>query len=162
MATTPRAVDAREAAIARKEANPDLPLPTREEWAAMDARQDLFGRDWVWRFLPRRPPPGYERYERALDGVSMRRKDGLGVIASGSLEADGLRWLHVSVSRVKGLPTYHDLVAVKATVLGPDLYAYQVFAPPGAHVNLGEVLHLWACVDLPAYLPDFTRGFGTI
>lgn len=154
--------DAREEALARKEADPGLPLPTREEWAKMDAEQDLAGRDWVWRFLPRVRPPGYERFVRGLDGITMVRKDGLAVIASGSVESDGLRWLHVSASRAKGLPTYHDLVGAKLATIGPVLYAYQVFAPPADHVNLGEVLHLWACVDLPAYLPDFTRGYGTI
>lgn len=154
--------DVRAAALAERERRPDLRLPSAEEWAAMDAAQEAAGRGWVWDYLPKRAPLGWRLVQVMADGIALVRQDGLRVIASGAVEADGQRWLHVSVSRPKGTPTYYDIKAAKRQFIGDDLFAYQVFAPPGKHVNHGEVLHLWACVDRPSYLPDFTRGFDTI
>jgi len=72
-------------------------------------------------------------------------------------------WLHVSVSRRKYIPSYADLADVKATFIGPDRQAVQLFPRADRHVNLHEYcLHLWACLD-PAGdgLPDFGAD-GTI
>lgn len=143
---------------------PDLRLPTPEEGARIDAAMRGDGYAWVWDFIPRRAPLGwrYVACEEAGNGVAASRKDGLRVIADGARKVDGLRWLHVSCSRESRLPSYHDLKDAKRTFIGDRLYAYQVFAPPARHVNLNEVLHLWACVDRPMYLPDMTWGFDTI
>jgi hypothetical protein len=84
------------------------------------------------------------------------------VIADGGVELDGNRWLHASCSRAGKTPGYYDMKALYQTFIGHGLYAYQVFAPPSQHVSINEVLHLWACVDKSAYLPDFTAGFDTI
>lgn len=155
-------LDTRAHALAVAAQRPDLHLPTAEEWAAMDAAQEAHGREWLWRYLPLKAPLGWRIVARQADGLALIRQDGLRVIASGAVEADGLRWLHVSCSRPKGTPSYYDLKAVKRQFIGDDLFAYQVFAPPSQHVDLAEVLHLFACVDRPAYLPDFTRGFDII
>lgn len=72
-------------------------------------------------------------------------------------------WLHASIAREDRMPSYADLVALHKAVFGAR-YAYQVFAPPSAHVNIHEhALHLWGRVDDGdgRLLPDF--GFaGTI
>lgn len=116
---------------------------------------------WVFQVLPRRVD-GWRIVQRATDGYAARRHDGLAAIISGRVEQDGKRWLHLSVSRPKGLPTYHDLKAAKRDWLGDTRYGYQVFAPTSDHVNIGEVLHIFACVDQPMALPDFTGGTGSI
>lgn len=141
---------------------PERRLPTATELAAIEERGRSGGTDWQWHYIPRRPPTGWRYVQMGDVGVAATRANGLRVIVDGLVKADGLRWLHVSVSRSKGLPTYADIAAAKRTFIGDDLFAYQVFAPPGKHVNLFEVLHLWACVDRPMYLPDMTEGFDTI
>jgi hypothetical protein len=66
-------------------------------------------------------------------------------------------WLHASIAREDRMPSYADLAALHKAVFGAR-YAYQVFAPPAAHVNIHpRALHLWGRVDdgdgriLPAF-----------
>lgn len=105
---------------------------------------------------------GWALISRASDGAAYQRADGLKVIASIAEEEDGKQWLHVSCSRRARLPTYGDMVDVKAIFVGEHREAYQVFARASKHVNLMPFcLHLWCRLDGPA-LPDFTRGGSTI
>lgn len=105
---------------------------------------------------------GWALIARASDGAAYQRSDGLKVIASICAEEDGRRWLHVSCSRKARLPSYGDMVDVKAVFVGGEREAYQVFARTSKHVNLMPFcLHLWCRLDGPA-LPDFTRGGSTI
>lgn len=86
--------------------------------------------------------------------------DKVTVIVSGSTEADGRRWLHVSVSRPSRLPSWEDLREVKDTFIGRDRKAIQVLPPASEYVNIHpHVLHLWACVDDDG-LPDFRKDGG--
>ena len=63
------------------------------------------------------------------------------------------------------MPTWEDLGDVKHVFVGAERYAYQVFAPRRAHVNIHPFcLHLWACLDVDdgAVMPDFRQGRGGI
>lgn len=107
-------------------------------------------------------PPQWTLVQRGADGASYRRVDRLAVITSACIERDGRRWLHVSCSRAKRIPSYEDLAHVKRVFIGEDRFAVQVFAPKTQHVNLHpNVLHLWCCLDGHP-LPDFTQGTGSI
>lgn len=99
------------------------------------------------------------------DSVKFYSPSGMLIIVSFDPESaeDGQPWLHASVSHVEGsrLPAYSDLKQMAAAVW-PEGYCYQVFAPPGDHVNItSNVLHLWGRYDGTHVLPDFAR-FGTI
>lgn len=76
---------------------------------------------------------------------------------------DGKRWLHVSVSRAKYIPSYEDLVDVKRTFVTDVVQAIQVFPTRERHINIHPYsLHLWACLDSSGDgLPDFGKE-GTI
>jgi hypothetical protein len=64
-------------------------------------------------------------------------------------------WWHASISWADGMPSYWDL-AVMHRAIWPTGYAYQVFAPPSAHVNIHpNALHLWGRPDGSIQLPDF-------
>jgi hypothetical protein len=89
---------------------------------------------------------------------------GLSVIASTAPhpETPDVEWVHASIANRDGrTPTYDELKALHAAVFG-DRWAYQVFAPPGRHVNIhANALHLWGRADGINALPDF--GYlGTI
>lgn len=103
--------------------------------------------------------PGWDIVQVLPDGYACQSLDGLRVIVSGAVEADGRRWLHVSVSRSDRLPSWEDMTRVKALIIGPDRYAYQIHPPAILHVNLHpRVLHLWSCWDAPdgKVLPEFS------
>lgn len=107
-------------------------------------------------------PPQWRLVARGGDGAAYKRVDGLAVITSASRERDGKRWLHVSLSRAKRVPSYEDLAHVKRVFVGEDRFAVQVFAPRAQHVNLHpNCLHLWCCLDGHP-LPDFSQGTGSI
>ena len=82
------------------------------------------------------------------------------VIASIAWQQDGRLWIHVSLSQRHRLPSYADLCRVKALFIG-DRQALQVLPRREKHVNLAEVLHVWACWEDDG-LPDFSRGTGSI
>ncbi len=146
---------------AYREVKPDGNYPTVEELEAKIAEEGAAGDRWFWDYTPLRSPLGWRYRERYLNGVVAERKDGLRVICTGAAH-DGERWIHLSVSRGKGLPTYHDLKAAKAAFIGDTLFAYQVFPPASANVSLDEVLHLWASPDRPMALPNFTHGWDML
>ena len=81
--------------------------------------------------------------------------DTLLVIWSGRKEADGRRWVHVSMSRPSRLPSWGDVREVKDAFIGRERRALQILPPQSQYVNLHKyVLHLWHCVDDDG-LPDF-------
>lgn len=83
------------------------------------------------------------------------RAQGLLVYCSACREADGQRWMHVSMSRRRRLPSYEDMKLVKDTFIGRDRLAVQVFARACDHVNIAQnALHLWCCLDKDP-VPDF-------
>lgn len=101
------------------------------------------------------------------EGAMFFRKNGDGqAIVTLSPAPDGPEdgpadWLHASISRKSGMPTYGDLVELHKAVW-PDGYAYQVFAPPEAHINIHpRALHLWGKADGQIILPDFGK-YGSI
>jgi len=108
-------------------------------------------------------PPGWELLTASEDGAMYRNlKKGIQAIYSSAIEKDGRWWMHVSVSKRSGMPTYADLAYIKKHFIGDELKAIQVFAPMTEHVNIHpRCLHLWACLDGDV-LPDFTRGTGSI
>jgi hypothetical protein len=102
-----------------------------------------------------------EPIEFGPDGWMLFRLDRKGqVIVTASHAPDdedetGDVWLHASISRTDRMPNYKELTELHAAVW-PDGYAYQVFAPPAAHINIHpRALHLWGREDGAIQLPDF-------
>lgn len=92
------------------------------------------------------------------DGRHYLRSDGLSVILSGHVEADGKRWLHLSCARQDRLPSWSEYRDVKVLFLGDDTYAYAVCPPMKYYVNLNPFcLHWFHCLDGDP-LPEFS-GF---
>lgn len=93
------------------------------------------------------------------DGLMWERMTGqrITVIEDITVKADGRRWLHVSVAKPnKKLPTYEDLETARKLFIGPDRECYQVFPTADRYVNIGQTLHLWACMEQPeGVLPRF-------
>lgn len=92
---------------------------------------------------------------------------GVSVIFTASVEGDGRRWIHLSVSRPDRIPGWEDLSAVKRIFIGDERFAYQVIPPQREHYTLpdrpgrsGKVLHLWAPVDGEPPLPNFLAARG--
>lgn len=107
-------------------------------------------------------PAGWQQVAAPMYGqfAFQNWKAQLQVIYSGDVIAHE-RWLHVSVVKRTGMPTYDDMVVVKQAFLG-DRLAVQVFVPKAEHVNIHErCLHLWCNLDRRV-TPDFTGGTGSI
>lgn len=122
--------------------------------------------------LPRVLPSGWVRLRApgpAFDCRGIGGLSGLRVLMSAGVEADGARWLHVSVSRQSRCPSWEDMDAVKRLFIGDERHAYQIHPPRAEHFaapplpagpRVGTVLHLWAPVDGAPRLPDFLRARG--
>lgn len=107
---------------------------------------------------PRVLPAGWKQRVLEPGAYLFRHRSGLAVILSVCLERDGKRWLHVSCSYPDVLPSWDDLNAVKAIFVGRNRTAIQVLPPDANRVNVHPFcLHLWACLDEPNPIPDFTR-----
>lgn len=77
-------------------------------------------------------------------------------------DADRDYWLHVSCSRVNMTPSHEHMTEVKDLFIGPERWAYSVWAPVERHINIhATTLHLWAPAANRPRLPDFGRH-GTI
>lgn len=103
---------------------------------------------------------------KSADGYKARWQH-LTFVVSDTVELDGKRWRHASVSRRdRAMPTYDDLVALKRVCIGEDRTALQVFPPKAKHIDIAgafgvQVLHLWCCLDGDV-TPDFTQGGNSI
>jgi hypothetical protein len=96
------------------------------------------------------------------DGWSMTTRNHQGSVIVTCAEHDGVEWVHASIARTAYLPTYAELTRLHTAVWGETGWAYQVFTPPAAHVNIHEhALHLWGRLDGRRVLPDFGSE-GTI
>lgn len=139
-----------------------VPECTPGEWAAQFAMTQ--------EYLSTIKLPAAWRRERLdpndpMFGVGMYMKggarNGLKVLVDCSTFWDKTRWVHVTCSRRNKMPTYEELVEVKAVFIGPDRQAIQCFPKKEKHINIHPFcLHLWCCLDGDG-LPDFGR-FGTI
>jgi hypothetical protein len=103
--------------------------------------------------------------EHGPDGwhyVAAKGQDpGAVIVTCSDLRDDAREWVHASISRRDRLPTYEELQTLHRAVW-PAGYAYQVFAPPSAHVNIHpHALHLWGLLSGERDLPDFGWA-GTI
>ncbi len=141
--------------------NPDKAASVRAERAGLD-------HSWVFeRIGP--PPLGWGLSEVRRDGVRYtkrwrtgKRRRAATLIVSGTVQDDGRRWLHMSMSCVGRVPSWAELVRAKEWVFGRDSKAIQVIPPRSEYVNIHpHVLHLFVCVDGDP-LPDFTAGTGSI
>lgn len=76
---------------------------------------------------------------------------------------NGVVYIHASLVRLVGMPSYEDMVMLKESVFGPDRYAAQIFPSRDEHVNIhSRCLHLWGPIDPDHWpLPKFGEG-GTI
>lgn len=80
------------------------------------------------------------------------------VIVTRANHADGVEYVHASIAHPDRLPTYAELVRLHRIAFGNG-YAYQVFAPSRAHVNIHDyALHLWGRRDGAPAMPDFGAG----
>ena len=94
------------------------------------------------------------------DGAAWQ-KAGLRVLASHAREADGMLWLHVSVSRSDRIPSWDDLKVIRTVFIGDDRLALQVFPPKEEWINLHPYcLHLWAPLGHNP-IPDFRHEAQT-
>ncbi len=95
------------------------------------------------------------------DGWSFADPASGGTAVVTCFEQDGVDWVHASIAFQDRMPTYLELALLHDSVW-PQGYAYQVFAPPAAHVNIHPyALHLWGRLDGAMVLPDFGE-YGTI
>ena len=81
-------------------------------------------------------------------GLAFYHKDGRTVLYSVDTDTNGIRWIHVSVSRTIRIPDYEDMRLTKDHFIGPFRYAIQILPPIHQHVNLHRnCLHLWSPLD---------------
>lgn len=75
----------------------------------------------------------------------------------------GREWFHVSVS-VRGddgkpsLPTWAELLDVRAALFKPDVVVVQVFPPADEWYSIADVLHMWQRIGGDRLVPDLRRG----
>ena len=104
-------------------------------------------------------PEGWHIVQPWGDGLMWERMIGerITVIEDITTKADGRRWLHVSVARPsRKMPSYDDLQVARKLFIGEHRECYQVFPTADRYVNIGNVLHLWSCLDQPeGVLPHF-------
>lgn len=95
-------------------------------------------------------------------GWRIDRRDGTARVIVDCADHFGADWRHASISRPDRLPDYDDLRLLHAAAFPPGGWAYQVFAPDTAHVNIhAHALHLWGMCDGRPALPNF-GALGTI
>lgn len=97
------------------------------------------------------------------DGWLMRAKDQrASVIVSVGRFEDGQEWVHASISHADEIPSYEELVTLRAAVWGESGWSFQVFAPPAGHISIHpNALHLWGRLDGTRTHPDFGK-WGSI
>lgn len=111
----------------------------------------IAGNECPWTF---ECPKGWEVIQGWGDGYALSC-GGLRALIDCSVKADGIWWLHLSVSRKSWTPTHEDMAKCKKDFLG-DRYAYAVWPPAERYVNIHpHCLHLWARFDGKSILPDF-------
>ncbi len=105
-------------------------------------------------------PAGWRLY-RINEGVQRHYlNDRLGLSVLVGLENhDGKWWLHVSCVHFDRMPTWEEFKDIKATFIGRDKKAIQVFPNEKQYVNIDpRCLHLFSAPD--DGLPDFTHHGG--
>lgn len=129
---------------------------TAEDEAALAWARDAFPK-------PADLPPGWRLVnDRPIDGYHVVSADRLSVICSGSVEADGKRWLHVSYARPGRMPDYADTQRVRTLFLSADRYCCAIYPPKDRYVSLHRFcLHLWSCLD-DWPLPELSGHLGGI
>jgi hypothetical protein len=104
-------------------------------------------------------PQGWHIVRREDDGILWERLIGgkMTVIESVATEADGKRWLHVSVAKPnRKIPSYDEVQYIRKLFIGEDRESYMIFPPKERYVDINPVLHLWTCLDEPkGVLPQF-------
>jgi hypothetical protein len=113
----------------------------RDQWGPPEEWGDA-----GWRYIARRGPT------RSI------------LVTCASWPDDGREWVHASISHPQRMPSYEELQALHHAVW-PQGWAYQVFAPPEAHISgvgmgaLGHphALHLWGLLSGEPVLPNFGR-----
>lgn len=106
--------------------------------------------------LPRVLPTGWIRHPPPNASAFDHPSQGLRAIVTVE-RIDGKRWIHLSVSRRRRIPSWDDLACCKRLFMGAERKAIQIIPPESEHVNICEYcLHLWAGLD-GDQLPDFRR-----
>lgn len=137
----------------------DVPMMDPAEWAESKARTD---EEWArvvlpagWREMP-------VREGSIIHGARIALRGKTTVVFSAG-KYGGQWWLHVSIAHPLKLPTYMDLVELKAVFVGLERQAVQLFAASADHVSIHpRALHLWSCLEPEGDgLPKF-GSYGTI
>lgn len=109
-------------------------------------------------------PKDWHVARRENDGIFWERLFGgkMTVIESIATEADGKKWLHVSVAKPnRKIPSYDEVQYIRKLFIGEDRESYMIFPPKDRYVDINPVLHLWTCLDDPdGILPQFEGMIG--
>lgn len=134
-----------------------------EEWGKLqDEEEEKTGFKWGWETQPVSLPDGWTQEAVDINSYWVRHKSGLVCGISWNIELDHKRWLHVSFSHAKKLPSYEETTLVKRLFIGEGRKALAVFPPSSEHISTHDYcLHLWCCLDGDG-LPDFRRGTNQI
>jgi len=124
---------------------------TTKTWSGLDAPNGWHITEGIYRYVEPHDRCGH-RWER-LVGHPLR------VFEDVSPKDDGKLWLHISVSRAnQKMPTWEDLQEARRLFIGEHRECYMDFPPKERYVNIGNVLHLWCCMDQPdGVLPHFEK-----
>jgi len=100
-------------------------------------------------------PPGWQMGDPWGAASTWRNYKKL-LLVLGSVEEkdDGKKWLHISVSHRRRMPSYEEMCYVKKHWIGDEHKAIEVHAPVEEHFNFHEhCRHLWCCLGEDP-LPD--------
>lgn len=103
--------------------------------------------------------------EKFANGYAARYRD-LTFYCTERRELDRQFWLHSSVSRRdRRMPTWADLLTLKAMTIGYRRTAMHLYVPDDQHIDVPtmpgrascplEILHLWSPPENQHYIPDF-------
>jgi hypothetical protein len=103
-------------------------------------------------------PPGWKEIVSPFWGFWQNDKRGLRIIADIDTYPDGKKWIHLSMSSRRRIPTYEEMAYMKKHWLGENLKAIMVFPEKAMHVNYHpRCLHMFHCVDGDG-LPEFSAN----
>jgi hypothetical protein len=115
--------------------------------------------------VPRLTASGWSCRMEGFDGLGCwdHRHRGRRLIHSIAVHPDdGCTWAHVSLSLRSGqLPSWEQTRDAWRLIY-PTLTGIIIVPPESEHVDIAEVMHVWANLDRPELVPDMSMGTGSI
>lgn len=100
----------------------------------------------------------FTMYSEMPGGYAYKGVQGLTVIQTIDIQADGEEWIHTSFSRRGRMPDYTDMEMIKRVFVGRANKAIMVFPDEAHHVNIHNFcLHFFTPVGHDP-LPEFSHG----